>query len=202
MNKLENWTKYSWTKINEVIDEVMELKGKIDWLWKFHHAHDAVNKAIVPHKQTQESEIELMKCGYCGKLTSLGINHKCLQDKKEPNDLKTAYNAGYLNGKRDAENEPKCSEYELSERLHRARHTNSGLSEEQAKINWNQHSTASQLKVWGGVADEAKQWALEQIDKQIRRDKGVNVGAFGSGSSVASLGFINWKELIAKIKEN
>ena len=53
--------------------------------------------------------------------------------------------------------------YSLAERLHRARHMNSGLSIEAAKINWSQHSTASQIKVWGGVAEECRKWAIDVV---------------------------------------
>ena len=56
---------------------------------------------------------------------------------------------------------------DLAERLHRARHTNSGLSEYEARTNWSQHSSASQAKVWGGVASEAKAWMKDMVEKHL-----------------------------------
>lgn len=56
-------------------------------------------------------------------------------------------------------------EDELAEVLHNARHMNSGLSEREAKENWNQHTEISQQKVWGGVSKAAIEFFRARMPK-------------------------------------
>ena len=133
---------------------------------KINELVDAVNKLmdeqcrIDPPKQTQEPERkhDVEHCMCCGCVDKRG---RIIENMEKP----------AKNEKVSSENtsEKYSTKDELAERLHRARHMCSGRTESEAKENWSQHSHGSQTKVWGGVADEARRWAVEVVERMYEQ---------------------------------